>query len=65
MALTHIGNMETVGAADHVEPFGISEDELRAQQYRRLTPKELIGADNMAKLKAHGYTIVQVVSTGG
>jgi short subunit dehydrogenase-like uncharacterized protein len=55
--------MQAIGAADHVEAFGLTEDELREKGYRA-TPAEIIGKDNVQKLKDAGYRILQLVKVG-
>ena len=54
-------NLQVLDAMDHCEHA--TGEPFEAHQ-RRLIPKEIIGEDNLRRLKAAGYTVVQVIQTG-
>lgn len=54
-------NLQALAAMDDCEhATGLPLEE----HIRRKTPKEIIGEDGLRRLKAAGYAVVQVVSTG-
>ena len=53
-------NLQVLDAMDHCEHATGKTFE----EHRRLIPKEIIGEENLRRLKAAGYTVVQVIQTG-